>query len=98
VRNGILDHHWESTDAQTVLPQSRVNNVLTDLHEGLSGGHLGVNKTLNKVWQRYYWLQARKDIEKLCQQCDTKKLGQMNQYKVGALFKRAAIDATRPFP
>jgi hypothetical protein len=31
--------------------------MLTELHGGLSGGHLGVNKTLSKVRQRDYWLR-----------------------------------------
>jgi hypothetical protein len=60
VRNCILERHWESANGrskivQIVLPRSRVNDLLTDLHGGPSG-HKGVNKTLNKVWQRYYWL------------------------------------------
>jgi ribosome biogenesis SPOUT family RNA methylase Rps3 len=68
VRNGILEHQWESTDgrskiAQIVLPRSRVNEVLTELHDGQSGSHLGVNKTLNKVRQKYYWLQAQSDVK-----------------------------------
>ncbi|XP_023715199.1 zinc finger and SCAN domain-containing protein 12 [Cryptotermes secundus] len=41
--------------------RSRVNDVLTKLHGGLSGGHLGVSKTLNKIWQRCYWLQTGSD-------------------------------------
>jgi hypothetical protein len=41
-----------------------VNDVLAELHGEPSGGHVGVNKTLVKVWQRYYWLQARNNIEK----------------------------------
>jgi hypothetical protein len=58
VRNGTLKRRWESTDirskiAQLILPRSRVNNVLTKLNGGPSGGHLGVNKTLNKVQQRH---------------------------------------------
>jgi hypothetical protein len=57
--------------AQIVLPRRRVNDKLTKLHGGPSGGHLGVNKALDKVWKRYYWLQARNDVEKWCQQCDT---------------------------
>jgi hypothetical protein len=76
VRKDILEHHWESTDrwsqvVQTILPHSRVNDVLTKLYGGPSGGHLDVNKTLNKVWQRYYCLQARNEVKKWCQQCDT---------------------------
>jgi hypothetical protein len=63
VRNGILERNWESVDgrskiAQIVLPRSRMNEVLSELHRGPSGGHLGVKKTLNKFRQRYYWLQA----------------------------------------
>jgi hypothetical protein len=69
VRNGILERNWESADGRSQIAQivrhwSRVKDMLTELHSGLSGGHLGVNKNLNKVCQRYYWLQARSDIEK----------------------------------
>jgi hypothetical protein len=56
VRNGILAHHWKSTDGRY--------KMLTD--GGPSGGHLGVNKTLNKVRQKYYWPQAINDIEMWC--------------------------------
>jgi hypothetical protein len=63
VRNGILERHWECEDrwskiAQIILPQSRRNDVLIELHGGPPGSHLGVNKALNKVRQKYYWLQA----------------------------------------
>jgi hypothetical protein len=44
--------------AQTALPRSKAKEVLAELHGGLSGGHLGVNKTLNKVRQRHYWLHS----------------------------------------
>jgi hypothetical protein len=40
---------WSIKDSQVVLPRSRVDNVLAELHGGPSGGHLGVNKTLDKV-------------------------------------------------
>jgi hypothetical protein len=109
--NGILERHWESADGrskitQTVLPRSRVNDVLTEQHGGPSG-HLGVNMTLNKVRQRYYWLQTRNDVEKWCRQCDTcaascgprtRNRGQTHQYNVGATFERIAINVAGPFP
>jgi hypothetical protein len=68
VRNGVLERNWESANgrskvAQIVLPRSRVEDVLTELHGGPSGGHLGINKTLNKIPQPYYWLQARTGVE-----------------------------------
>jgi hypothetical protein len=42
-----------------------MNDVLTELCGAPSGDHLGVNKTLDKVWKRYYWPLARNDVEKL---------------------------------
>jgi hypothetical protein len=81
--------------------------MLTELHGGLSQGHLGVNKTLGKAWQRYYWLQTRNNVEKWCRQWDTcaaspspqtRNQGQMNQYNVGALFRRIAVNIAGPFP
>jgi hypothetical protein len=68
---------------------------------------LGVNKTLSKVRQRYYWVHARNDIGRWCQMCDicaasrgpqTRHRGQMHQYNVGAPFERIAIDGAAPFP
>jgi hypothetical protein len=110
VRNSILERNWECTNersqiAQIVIPWSRVKEVLTKLH-GPSGGHLGASKILNKVQQWYYWLQARSDTEKWCQQCDTyatscgprtRNRGQMHQYNVVALLERIAIDVPLPF-
>jgi hypothetical protein len=112
VRNGILEHNWESANgrsqiAQIVLPRSRVKDVLTELHSGSSGGHLGVNKILNKFRQRYYWLQARGDIERWGRLCDicaasrgplTRDRGHMHQYNFGAPFERIVIDVAGPFP
>jgi hypothetical protein len=112
VRNGILERNWESDNgrskiAQIVVHRSTVKDMLTELHDGLSGGHLGVNKTRNKFRQRFYWLQARTDIEKWCKQYDTcaasrgprtRNRGQMHQYNVEASFERIAIDVAGPFP
>jgi hypothetical protein len=82
-----------------------MKDVFTELHGGSSGGFLG-DKTLNKVRQRYYRLQARGDIERWCRQCDiceasrgprTRNRGQMHQYNVGDRFERITIDVAGPF-
>jgi hypothetical protein len=44
-------------------------------HGGPSGGHLRLNKTLNKVRQKYYWFQARNHVEKWSRQWDTCAVG-----------------------
>ena len=32
---------------------------LEAVHNGVGGGHLGVNKTLGKVRERFYWLNSQ---------------------------------------
>jgi hypothetical protein len=58
MRDGVLEHHWESANrrsraAQIVLPQRKLKEILGELHEGSSGRHLCVNKTIDKVRQWY---------------------------------------------
>ena len=112
LRDGVLVRQWESADgkkktAQVVIPESKVKDVLTEMHGGTSGGHLGANKTMDKVRQRYYWLHLSSDVERWCRQCDTcaasrgpktRSRGLMHQYNVGAPFERIAVDIAGPFP
>lgn len=57
--------------------------------------HLGVNKTLNKMRERFYWVKMRKDVETWCNKClicSTNKgppkrtRRKMGQYTLGAPF------------
>jgi hypothetical protein len=114
-RRGVMEESY-STWSSTVIPVWQKNWDLrfcvdnsplkhSERHGGPSGGYMSVSKTQNKVWERYYWLQARKDVQK-CQQCDTcaasrssrtRTRGHLHQY-VGAPFERIAIDVAGPFP
>jgi hypothetical protein len=62
VRDGIQGVRWESTGRQSkitqIIPWSKVKDLLAE-----PSGHLGINKTLGKVRQWYYWLQARNNVE-----------------------------------
>ena len=73
LRDGVLVRHWESAGgkktAQVVVSQSKVDEVLTKLLGGASGGQRGANKTMDRVRQRYYWLLLRDDVERCCRQC-----------------------------
>jgi hypothetical protein len=65
VRDGDLERIWESADgkktktAQTVIPSGKVTEEMAEMHGGFSGGRLRVNKTLDKVRQRYDWLHLK---------------------------------------
>ena len=47
---------------QLVVPASIKDNILRDLHEGIMGGHLGEDKTMERVKERFYWPGYSKDV------------------------------------
>lgn len=112
VEDGIMKRVWESNDGkekrhQTVVPQRKIYEVLKEYHDGISGGHFGINKTLAKIRQRFYWLKCRDDVEDWCRKCKDcisskgpklRSRGHMKQYVVGAPFERVAVDVAGPFP
>ncbi|CAF4895233.1 unnamed protein product [Pieris macdunnoughi] len=112
LHNGVLCRKWENTrgDAshlQLVVPRSKVRNILEMFHDGSSGGHLGVKRTLLKIKERFYWIHCREDVEdwiRKCKACaavkgpQTRTRAGMKQYNVGAPWERIAVDIAGPFP
>jgi Integrase zinc binding domain/Integrase core domain len=110
--NGVLVRLWESVDGQDtreqiVLPSSRVRAVLREAHDGTSGAHLGVTKTLYKVRERFYWPNMQRDVQQWINSCDVcarakgpyaKTRGPLQTYNVGAPFERCAMDVIGPLP
>ncbi|CAG2223487.1 Retrovirus-related Pol polyprotein from transposon 17.6,Retrovirus-related Pol polyprotein from transposon 297 [Mytilus edulis] len=73
--NGILYRKWESYngkhyDLHIVLPANFKRFVLNQVHNTVTGGHLGVRKTLSKIKQRYFWYKMRQDVKFWCTKCD----------------------------
>ena len=61
------DRGW----TQLVVPKKFHQDILRDLHEGVTGGHLGEVKTLSKLKERFYWPGHYNDIRDWCQTCKT---------------------------
>jgi len=57
VRNGILYHIDNNAlnVVQLVVPKSLQDKILSEIHEGVGGGHLGVEKSVAKLKERFYW-------------------------------------------
>ena len=81
--------------------------VLTQLHNSVTGGHLGIKKTLSKVRERYSWFKQKQDVENWCRHCDIcaskkrpnkKPRAPLQQYNVGAPLERIAVDILGPLP
>ncbi|CAG2242289.1 unnamed protein product [Mytilus edulis] len=110
--NGILYRKWESYngkhyDLHIVLPANFKRFVLNQVHNTVTGGDLGVRKTLSKIKQRYFWYKMRQDVKFWCTKCDIcaskkapckKPKAPMKQYLVGAPWERMAIDILGPLP
>ena len=54
---------WEFFEVLRCTYQLVISSSLIDIHEGVLGGHLGVDKSLDKLKERFYWLGHCKDIQ-----------------------------------
>lgn len=112
LQDGILYKKWEapnlkSSFLQLIVPRKRVKQILEEIHDSPSGGHFGVNKTLEKVRKRFYWATYKQDIENWCKSCKVcisrkgptgKGKSPMQVYNVGNPFERIQMDILGPLP
>ncbi len=76
VKNGSLFRQFESNDGNTrhlqlVVPKTLREEVLLNLHAGAVGGHLGEDKTLSRLKERFYWPGHWTDNWNWCRTCAT---------------------------
>ena len=112
IEDGILYRLWEyptgnQSILQLVLPKSLHQEVFQLLHNLPTSGHFGINKTVKRIQQRFYWPQCSQDVKKWCANCDLcasrkgpnqKPRAKMQQYNVGAPMERVALDVLGPLP
>ena len=67
----LLDKGEEAEVEQLVLPQECRRTVLELGHEIPLAGHLGKEKTRQRILRRFYWPSLYKDVEDFCQSCST---------------------------
>ena len=119
IKNGVLMRKWRPPTAsptdewqvshQIVVPKPYRRDVLNLAHESPLAGHLGINKTYNRVLAHFYWPGLRSDVVKLCKSCHVcQMVGKPNQKPpsaplkpipaVGEPFSRVLIDCVGPLP
>ncbi len=62
-----------------IVPRFQYYLLMYTFHNNLIVGHLGYKKVLQKLLERYYWLEMTKDVHQYieaCYQCQMKKLMQ----------------------
>jgi transposase InsO family protein len=112
VRNGLLYRKLEPlcnrpAKEQLVAPQTIRQTVLRQLHDSRTAGHMGRERTLKLVKDRFFWPGVTTDIRRWCRKCDVcarRKHGvgrgksPMKTSEVSAPLERIAIDIAGPFP
>ena len=71
-KNGVLMRKWRPPDVsiedewavkhQFVVPKFYRQEILSMAHENPLSGHMGVNKTCQKILNHFYWPSLRKDV------------------------------------
>jgi hypothetical protein len=110
MEEGVLYRWWQppnkpSRVRQFAAPRALQSKIFRHLHDHKFGGHLGVNKTLASLRERYYW-PGHKDACKMwirrCHRCIQSKNGgqrrgnPLQQKRVGEPLERMACDVKGP--
>jgi predicted aspartyl protease len=110
IRDGVLYKRWESDSGHVIknrlaVPRAIKLEILRNLHDCPSSGHLGQNKTEFRVRERFFWFEMREDVDNYVRQCDEcekrkappkPRRAPLQQYRVGAPMERIAIDIVGP--
>ena len=113
-RDGLLYRRWtppgrgeEAQIEQLVLPQECRKTVLELGHQIPLAGHLGKQKTQQRILRRFYWPTVFKDVEEFCRccvQCQKSTNRRVQQAPLIPLpiisepFSRIAMDIVGPLP
>ena len=100
LRDGVLYRLWETPAGDRVISQLVLPKVLRKeafhlLHSTPTAGHMGTNKTISRLQQRFYWPHLHRDVKDWCAQCDMcasrrgpprRHRAPMSQYNVCLLY------------
>eukprot|EP00731_Ephydatia_muelleri_P019301 Em0012g126a len=109
IKNSVL---WKRIDdgddgLQLVLPSKLQVSAIRDLHEGAVGGHLGEEKVLSRLKERFYWpgcAEAARNWCKSCLTCATRKMtvpkrkAYLQSIQSGYPMQLVSIDILGPLP
>ncbi|XP_076448667.1 uncharacterized protein LOC143285290 [Babylonia areolata] len=108
-KKGILYRQYsgkEGTYKQVVVPAKYRQELLRLAHESLMGGHLGSKKTLERIWQQFFWPGLCTEVRRFCMSCDlcqkatpkgrTKKVPLVRMPLIDTPFRRVGIDLVGP--
>ena len=109
--NGVLYWKWKPSNRvnecwQAIIPKELRNEILYQLHDSsMSGRHFGVEKTLARIKQRFWWPSVKTSVEKHIANCDRcaarctagiKRKAELQTFSVHEAFRTMAADILGP--
>jgi len=92
---------------QLVIPRKLVELVLEMMHDSITGGHMGVRRTLAGARLRFFWYKQRESVELWCKGCTRcaarksrgakKQRAALRKTLTGEPFGRVGIDISGPY-
>ncbi len=58
------------TYQQSIVPKKDKETILHQMHNSLLSGHLGRKRTRQKLLQKFYWYNAKEDVNNYIAKCD----------------------------
>ena len=112
VHDGVLWRYYaqpleEQAWWQLVVPKELQEAVLTEVHEGISGGHLEKDKTFHHLKERFYWSGHYNNVQEWCStcaSCATRKSNSqaarapLGTIRAGYSTQIIAVDLVGPLP
>ncbi|XP_066965511.1 uncharacterized protein [Macrobrachium rosenbergii] len=91
---------------QLIIPSAFRSTVLELAHSGLMGGHLGIDKTKNRILDKFYWPGVIREVVRYIRSCDicqcTVDKGRVGKARLGKMpvigepFARVGVDLVGP--
>ena len=51
------------------MPRNEVELTIKELHSKETAGHLGIDKTIEKIKSRFFWINLSRDVKKFIREC-----------------------------
>ena len=105
--NGVLYRKRKPSDRviecwQAIIPNEMRNEFSYQLHDSpMSGAHFGIEKTIARIKQRFWWPSIKKSVEKHIANCDCcaarstkgiKRKAELRTFSLHGAFKTMAVD------
>jgi len=102
-----MDQSGRDDVLQLLVPACLRSAYLEQAHTDITGGHLGVQKTMCQVIRRAFWFDWKRDVQRYCRQCQNcnsyyrgqlPRSAPLQPMVTGAPFERLHVDLTGPHP